>query len=157
MSSTSSLPGVRGTLGLTNDPLRGHRLTLDGKPAPRENGAYRLPATEDGAEPVAVKLRGRFFSEHPVLTVGEHSYHTGPAGSPFLLVIAFLPVLFLFGGSYLGPVFMLLTIAFNLWILRTRRAEAWKTGVILAAFMGMVLVQFVWAFFYSWILSLLPR
>lgn len=155
MSANATLPGVAGVLGLVNDPLLGHVLTVDGNPVRREKADYLLPGVDGGT--VRATLKGRFLAEHPVLVVDGREYATGGLTSPFLLIIAFLPLLFVFTGSIIGLGFALLGVAFNLWIVRAPRTEAWKAAIILAGFIAAVIVQLFWAFFSSWVLGLLRR
>lgn len=155
MSTNSTLPGVAGVVGLTNDPLRGHLLLVDGVLAKRTKGEYLLPGV-DGT-PVPVRVQGRFLAEHPILKVGEHAYTTGGLTPRFLLVIAFLPLLFLFGGNVVAVLLAAVGVLANVWIVRGPRAEAWKSAVILSVFVGGVLLMTIWAFMSSWVLSLLGR
>lgn len=155
VSAKSTLPGVAGAVGLVNDPVRGHILTVDGKPVRREKGDYLLPGA-DGS-PIRARLRGRFLAQHPVIVVAEREYATGPLTSQFLLVIAFLPLLFLFIGSPVGLLVAALGVLFNLWIVRAPRTEAWRAAIILAGFIVGVVFLLFWAFFSSWALSLLRR
>lgn len=152
MNAKATLPGVVGTVGLSNDPLRGHLLTVDGRAAKRDGRDYVLPGPEGAS--VRARLKGRFFSEHPVLTVDGHDYTTGDATAPFLRVISFLPLLFLFGGSPVSAVLAVLGVGLNLWILRAPRGEGWKAGVILGTFVLLVIFTAFWAFFSSWVVSL---
>ncbi|HBX80659.1 MAG TPA: hypothetical protein DEH05_05965 [Propionibacteriaceae bacterium] len=128
-------------------------MTVDGKAVRREKAEYLLPGV-DGT-PVRARMRGRFLAEHPVLTVGDRDYVTGPEGSPFVLLISFLPLLFAFTGSPAGFLLGLLGVLFDLWILRAPRTEAWKTAVILVTFMAAVLLLVFWAFFSSWVIGLI--
>lgn len=146
---------MTGVVGLGNDPLRGHTLTVDGKPAKRERGDYLLPGT--GADPVRVQLKGRFLTEHPVLRIDGKEYATGMPTPPFLLVIAFLPLLFVFGGSVLTVVLALLGLIFNAWVVRSKHTETRKVGTILLGFIAAVVLMAFWAFFSTWVLSLFPR
>lgn len=155
LPNRATIPGVAGAVGLVNDPLRGHVLTVDGRPAKREKSDYLLPGS--GGEPVRARLRGRFLAEHPVLVVDGHDYTTGHPTAPLLHIIAFLPVLFVLGGNPVGVVLAVVGLLFNLWILRAPRTEAWKTGVILGGFVLAVVFVVFWAFFSSWLLTLLPR
>nr|NLI49261.1 hypothetical protein [Propionibacterium sp.] len=155
MNANATLPGVAGVVGLVNDPLLGHVLTVDGQAVKREKADYLLPGVDGGT--VRANLKGRFLAEHPVLVVDGREYTTGAVTSPFLLLISFLPVLFLFTGSLIGLALAILGVVFNLWIVRAPRAEAWKAAVILAAFVVGVVFQLLWAFFSSWVLGLLRR
>ena len=155
MSANASLPGVAGLVGLSNDPIRGHVLTVDGHHVKRDKGEYLLPGA-DGT-PVRAKLRGRFFSEHPIITIAGKDYTTGAVTPPFLLIIAFLPVLFLFSGSPVSALLAVLGVLFNLWIVRAPRGEAWKAAVILIVFVALVIFTTFWAFFSSWVVSLFRR
>jgi len=155
VNANANLPGVVGAVGLSNHLLRGHLLTIDGRTAKRDGRDYMLPGA-DGTM-VRARLAGRFFSEHPVITVGGHEYTTGDATAPFLRIVSFLPVLFLFSGSPVGALMTVLGILFNLWILRAPRGEAWKAGVILGTFVVLVTFMTFWAFFSSWLISLFRR
>lgn len=155
VNANATLPGVAGAVGLVNDPLRGHILTVDGHPVKREKADYLLPGLDGGI--VRANLKGRFLAEHPVLVVDGREFTTGAATSPFLLIIGFLPLLFLFTGSPIGLALAVLGVAFNLWIVRAPRTEAWKAAVILTVFVVGVVFQLFWAFFASWVLGLLRR
>jgi len=156
VNSNASLPGVVGTVGLTNDPLRGHIVTVDGKAAVREKKDYLLPGAS--GEPVRAQLDGRFLAEHPVLVIGDREFPTGPATPPFLHVISFLPALFVFTGTpFVGALLAVLGVLFNLWIVRAPRTEAWKSVVILTVFVVAVVLLTAWAFFYGWVLGLFGR
>ena len=155
MNANASLTGVAGVVGLTNDPIRGHVLTVDGHHVKRDKGEYLLPGA-DGAT-VRARLQGRFFHEHPIITIAGKDYTTGGATPPFLLVIAFLPVLFLFTGSPVSALLAVLGVLFNLWIVRAARGEAWKAAVILVVFVALVVFTTFWAFFSSWVVSMFRR
>jgi len=155
VNANATLPGVVGTIGLSNELLRGHVLTVNGHRAKRDRGEYLLPGAGGGM--VRARLRGRFFSEHPIITVGGHDFTTGDATAPFLRVITFLPLLFLFSGSPVSALMAVLGVGFNLWILRAPRTEAWKAGVILGTFVMLVGFMTFWAFFSSWVVSLFRR
>jgi hypothetical protein len=155
VNAKATLPGVAGTIGLTNGLLLGHLLTVDGRRAKRHRGEYVLPGADGGM--VRARLRGRIFSEHPIISVGGHDYTTGDATAPFLRLITFLPLLFLFSGNPVSALMAVLGIVFNLWILRAPRTEAWKAGIILGTFVMLVMFMTFWAFFSSWVISLFRR
>lgn len=153
MNTQSSLPGVSGAVTLTNHPLFGHQLRVDGLPVRREKGEYLLPGL-DGS-PVRAKVRGRFLSEHPIVSIAGDDYSLGNATPPFLLLIVFLPLLFLFGGNLFAVVLAVVGLGFNFWIVRTPRAEAWKVGMVLVSFAAGVVLMAAWAFISSWFFSLI--
>jgi len=155
VNSRAILPGVQGAVGLANDLWRGHVLTVDGVRAKSEGGFYLLPGTD--GQPVKAKLKGRYFTDQSVLTIGDASYATGEPSPPFLFIIAFLPVLFLFGGNPFAVALAAVGVFVNFWVIRAQRAEAWKSMTILGLFVGGVLLMAIWAFVSSWVMSLLPH
>ncbi len=155
MTANAHLPGVTGVVGLVNDPFRGHVLTLDGKPVKREKGQFHLPG--ESGEPVTVGMKGRYLTEHPIIRIGDKDFLTGAPTPPFLVVVTFLPLLFLLGGGVIGVVLAVLGVAFNAFILRSPRTETWKVFVILIGFIAAVVFLVFWAFFSSWVLGLFPH
>lgn len=155
MNPEATVPGVDAAVGLTNSPIFGHVLTVNGRPAKRDKGAYLLPGF--GGQTLRATLKGKFLAEHPLLIIGDHEYTTGPLTPPFLVIIAFLPALFALGLSPVALVLAVLGVLFNLWILRAPRAEAWKVGVILVGFVIMIVLATVWAFVSVWLMNLVSR
>ncbi len=155
MTEQATLPGVSGAVGLTNHPLRGHLLTVDGRPARREQGSYQLPGAD--GRPIAAQLKGRLFSVHPVVKIHGHDYSTGEPTAPYLVLIAFLPLLLLLGGGPVPGVLAVLAVLFNLWVLRFHRGDAWKSLLIFGTLIAAVLFTVFWAFFAPWFVGLFQR
>lgn len=144
MTPDAKLPTIAGVLGLRNDPLRGHIVTIDGVPARREGRAYLLPTAS--GEPLRAAMKGRFASEHPRLTIDGTTYFMGAVTAPVLRIVALLPLLFVFGGNVVTIALAAVGVWLNLWILRTRRTETMKCGAMLAAFTAGVVLMTLWAF-----------
>lgn len=155
MTAHATFPGVSGVVGLANDPLRGHLLTVDGKPAAKADGAYLLPG--EAGEPVRATLKGRFLSSHPVVVIDGREYYTGAPTAPFLRFIAFMPLVLLLSGSIVPAVLGLVMTLFCLWIMRLPRSEPWKAVVILCTVVAGVVFSAFWAFFAPWVAGLFRR
>lgn len=132
---------MAGEITFDNDFLRGHLLKVDGQRVQPTKGEYRLPAVDGGD--VAVKLKGRWLSSNPSLVIDGQRYRTGPETPSWLILVVWLPVL-LFTGSAIAPVFLgLVGLLSNLFVLRSRRTEAAKCGIVLITFIMLVVLYFL--------------
>lgn len=137
------VPSIAGQLTIVEPSIwRGAKLLVDGAPAERIRGRYRLKKS-DGTTTEA-QFRSSFGQYLPTLIVEGASYDVGPKLSKAFLVLAFLPFCLVFIGGALGGLCGAVGWAFNNQLARTSLPATVKvvvmllvTAVAIVAFLGL--------------------